>query len=175
MGNYLEWFTLDLASISTDTIADLKTKTPELAKYTSFLEEVRRGKPHDLSNEVERALTVRSPYTGTRPLVSFLDKELSMMKFVLKDGEDAVNMQELLCKMSSSKDAATRATCMRALNDGLGNSVSRVAALSLSAVAGSWLIENKERSYNCVVDETSITTARMKLWIVCWRLFVLKE
>ncbi|CAJ1935312.1 unnamed protein product [Cylindrotheca closterium] len=147
VGDYLEWFTLDLASIPTDTISDLKTKTPELSKYTAFLEEVQRSKPHDLSKEVERALTVRSPYTGTRPLVSFLDKELSMMKFDLKDGTDEVNMEVLLGKMSSSKDATTRATCMKALNDGLGNTVSRVGALSLSAVAGSWLIENKERSY----------------------------
>ncbi|KAL3933719.1 MAG: hypothetical protein SGBAC_010268 [Bacillariaceae sp.] len=145
VGDYLEWFTLDLASISSDTLADLKTKTPDLSKYTAFLDEVQRSKPHDLSKEVERALTVRSPYTGTRPLVSFLDKELSMMEFEIDNNK--MNMQLLLGKMSSSKDATTRATCMKALNDGLGNSVSRIAALSLSGVAGSWLIENKERSY----------------------------
>lgn len=147
VGDYLEWFTLDLASIPTETIAELKAKTPELAKYTAFLEEVQRSKPHDLSKEVERALTVRSPYVGTRPLVSFLDKELSMMKFDLKDGAGEVNMEVLLGKMSSSKDASVRANCMKALNDGLGGSLVRINALSLSAVAGSWLIENKERSY----------------------------
>ena len=97
--------------------------------------------------DVERALTVRAPYTGTRPVVSFLDKELSMMKFDLGDGNDPVNMEILLSKLSSSKDAEVRAKCLNVLNSGLGGGLVRIAALSLSAVSGSWLIENKERSY----------------------------
>ena len=40
-----------------------------------------------------------------------------------------------------------RAKCLQVLNDGLAGSVSRTAALSLSTVAGGWLIENKERKY----------------------------
>ncbi|KAL3901098.1 MAG: hypothetical protein SGARI_006122, partial [Bacillariaceae sp.] len=49
--------------------------------------------------------------------------------------------------MGSSKDPAVRAKCMAALNKGLGGDVGRVAALSLSMVAGSWHIENQERNY----------------------------
>lgn len=70
------------------------------------------------------------------------------MRFKI-DGDDGdeVNMEVLLSRMQSSKDAAFRAKCLKALNDGLDGSVSRTAALSLSAVSGSWLIENKERKY----------------------------
>jgi oligoendopeptidase F len=89
----------------------------------------------------------QSPYTGTRPLVSFFDKELSIMKFDISDTEKDVNMEVLLSRLSSSKDANARAKCLHELNEGLGGTIARVAALSLSSVAGSWLIENKERTY----------------------------
>jgi oligoendopeptidase F len=187
-GDYLEWFTLDLAGIPTETIEKLKIDKPGLTKYNAFLEEVQRSKPHDLNKDVERALTVRSPYTGTRPLVSFLDKELSLMKFDLHDGKGPVNMEVLLSKLSSSKDASVRGQCMKALNDGLSSSTSRVAALSLSAVAGSWLIENKERSYqglrsrrnlenNCpdAVVESLLTAVRSVGVTYCKRYYAMKK
>ena len=71
--------------------------------------------------------------------------------------ENNANMEVLLSKLSSSKDANVRYQCMKVLNDGLGGegeagkgnggAVARIAALSLSAVAGSWLIESQERNY----------------------------
>lgn len=118
-----------------------------LVKYKSFIDELRRQKPHNLSKDVERALTVRSPYTGTRPLVSFFDKELSLMQFKIDNEGEEINMEVLLSKMQSSNDAAFRAKCLKVLNDGLAGSVSCTATLSLSSVSGGWLIENKERKY----------------------------
>ena len=55
-------------------------------------------------------------------------------------------MEVLLAKMTSSKDAATRYECMKALNTGL-KEFERVAALSLNMVAGSWHAENTERGF----------------------------
>lgn len=146
-GNYLEWFELDVAGMSTEDINEQYEQGPNLKHYTAFLDELRRQRPHNLDKDVERALTVRAPYVGTRPLVSFFDKELSLMRFQLDEGKDQVNMEVLLSRMSSSKNADVRAHCLKTLNEGLGGSVTRIAALSLSSVAGSWLIENKERSY----------------------------
>jgi|EP00670_Eutreptiella_braarudii_P013817 pepF/M3 family oligoendopeptidase len=147
-GDNLEWFSLDVAELDDADLTKQYGAEPNLSKYKSFIDELRRQKPHNLSKDVERALTVRAPYAGTRPLVSFFDKELSLMRFKI-DGEDGdeVNMEVLLSRMSSSSDAAFRAKCLKALNDSLAGSVSRTAALSLSAVSGSWLIENKERKY----------------------------
>lgn len=69
------------------------------------------------------------------------------MRFKLDEDGEEVNMEVLLSKMQSSTNAEFRAKCLKTLNDGLGGSVARTAALSLSAVAGGWLIENKERKY----------------------------
>jgi oligoendopeptidase F len=144
-GDYLEWFELDLAELTNEEIDQKYAQEPDLVKYKAFLDELRRQRPHNLDKTVERALTVRAPYSGTRPLVSFFDKELSLMRFQL--GEETVNMEVLLSRMGSSKDATVRASCLKALNNGLAGAVTRTAALSLSSVAGSWLIENKERKY----------------------------
>jgi len=150
-GNNLEWFSLDVAELDNAVLANQYEKEPDLSNYKSFIDELRRQKPHNLSKDVERALTVRSPYVGTSPLVSFFDKELSLMRFKIDDdSDDEVNMEVLLSKMQSSSDAEFRAKCLRALNNGLGGSVSRTAALSLSAVSGGWLIENKERKYSAL-------------------------
>lgn len=189
MGDYLEWFTLDVASLSQDVLEQHIQATPGLLQYKSFLDELLRQKPHDLSKDVERALTVRSPYTGTRPVVSFLDKELSLMKFDLDgEGKPTVNMELLLSRLSSSKDATVRAKCLKTLNEGLNNSIVRVAALSLSTVAGGWLIENKERNYttlrsrrnldnNCPdnVVESLLSGVRSQGVLLCKRYYGLKK
>ena len=147
--DHLSWFTLDLAAIKEQDFQLL-----EVGKYTSWVNDVRKQRPHNLEKNVERALTLRGPYTGTRPLVSFLDKELSLLQFPLNDDDNnddetqkMVNMKILLSRLSSSKDATMRAKCLHLLNEGLGTHMVRISALSLSAVTGSWLIENKERSY----------------------------
>lgn len=148
-GDNLEWFSLDIAEIDDAVLAKQFSDEPGLTAYRSYIDELRRQRPHNLSKDVERALTVRSPYSGTHPLVSFFDKELSLMRFRIDDDDDGkdVNMEVLLSRMQASTDSKFRAKCLRALNDGLAGSVSRTAALSLSSVAGSWLIENKERKY----------------------------
>ena len=209
-GNYLEWFELDVAGMSQQTLDGHFKVQPLLeTKYRSYLNELRRQQPHNLPKDVERALTVRSPYSGTRQLVSFFDKELSLMRFELttqpsssgegkvegeKDGttkkkdSETVNMEVLLSRLSSSKDAAVRAECLRELNNGLGGSVSRVAALSLSSVAGSWLIENKERSYrnlrsrrnlqnNCPDDvvDSLLSGVRSAGVVLCKRYYNMKK
>ena len=48
-GDYLEWFELDVASLSTDVISAHKAATPDIIKYNAFIEEMQRQKPHDLS------------------------------------------------------------------------------------------------------------------------------
>ena len=188
VGDYLEWFTLDVASLSSQVLEQHYQATPGLNKYKAFLDELQRQKQHDLAKDVERALTVRAPYSGTRPVVSFLDKELSFVKFDLEEGQPPVNMEVLLSKLSSSKDAAVRAKCLRVLNEGLNQSITRVAALSLSAVSGSWLIENKERKYatlrsrrnldnNCPdnVVESLLMGVRSEGVILCKRYYSLKK
>jgi len=65
---------------------------------------VRRSAPYNLTKEVERALTVRAPFAGEGKVVEFYGNELSRLRFTEADGAE-VNLEVLLSKMNSSKDA----------------------------------------------------------------------
>jgi len=147
-GNSLEWFELDLAAMEEGPLTAQYAKKPKLNDFKSFIDEARRQRPHNLAKDVERALTVRQPYSGKTPAVQFFDQELSLLRFDLgtEDLKD-VNMEVLLSRLGSSKDAAFRRIALKALNSGLQGSMARIAGLSLNMVCGSWLIENKERGY----------------------------
>ena len=143
--NELTFFSLELADLAQDELDAQMAAEPEaLGRYAAFIEETRHSQPYNLSKEVERALTVRAPFAGKGKVVEFYGNELSRLRF--SQGDEEVNMEVLLAKMTSSKDAATRYECMRILNDGLRN-FERVAALSLNMVAGSWHAENSERGF----------------------------
>lgn len=61
--------------------------------------------------EVERALSVRSAFSGKGPVVEFYGKELSYLKFEW-EGE-MVNLEVLLSKMSVSRDAEFRRKALK--------------------------------------------------------------
>jgi len=150
-GNELTFFGLELADLPQAQLDTQVAAEPEaLGKYAPYIDEVRRSQPYNLSNEVERALTVRAPFAGKGKVVEFYGNELSRLRFTAPGAAGAaaeeVNMEVLLAKMTSSKDAATRAECMQTLNTGL-KAFERVAALSLNMVSGSWHAENTERGF----------------------------
>jgi oligoendopeptidase F len=146
-GNELTFFGLELADMPQEQLDEQLAAQPEaLGAYAAYIDEVRRSQPYNLTKEVERALTVRAPFAGKGKVVEFYGNELSRLRFAEKEGEEEVNMEVLLAKMTSSKDAATRLECMKTLNTGL-KFFERVAALSLNMVAGSWHAENSERGF----------------------------
>ena len=162
-GNFLQWFSLEIANLEEEDIEkQYKMHDGKLkSKYKAFIEEERRSKPYNLSKEVERALTVRSAFAGKRQVVEFYGNELSRLRFPLKDSENGettkeVNMEVLLAKMTSSKDTKTRRECMNILNEGLVK-FERTCALSLNMVAGSWHIENTERGFKNLRSQRNVS------------------
>lgn len=147
-GDSLNWFELDLATMEEGPLLAQYKKDPVLGNFKAFIDEARRQRPHNLSKDVERALTVRQPYSGKTPTVQFYDQELSLLRFDLGTEElKDVNLEVLLSRFGASKDAAFRRTALKTLNNGLQGSMARIAGLSLNSVCGSWHIENKERGF----------------------------
>lgn len=156
-GDHLTFFELELAELEDAHVASQIAGSPTLAKYKPFVEEVRRSRPFNLSQPVERALTVRGPYVGKSPVVQYYDAELSLLRFEdPAGGKEPINMELLLSKLSASTDAALRARALHSLNEGL-KPFERVAALSLNVVAGDWLVENKERGYATVRSRRNVS------------------
>jgi len=142
--NYLTFFGLQLAALEDDALAAQLKATPALKKYEPFIDDVRRSKPYNLSQEVERALSVRAAFSGKSPVVEFYGKELSYLNFEW-EGE-TVPLEVILSKMGSSKDAEYRRNALKVVNEGL-KKIERTAALSLNMVAGDWFAENQERKF----------------------------
>lgn len=156
-GDHLTFFELELADLDAASLEAQIAASPALAKFKPFIEEVRRSAKFNLSQPVERALTVRGPYVGTNPVVQFYDKELSLLRFDdPAGGKEPINMELLLSKLSSSTDAKLRARALHSLNEGL-KGFERIATLSLNVVAGGWLIENKERKYATVRSRRNVS------------------
>lgn len=142
--NCMVFFGLQLAELDEISLEQQYEATPELKKYSPFIDETRRTQPYNLEQQIERALSVRAPFTGKGPVVEFYQKELSFLRFDL-DGEEA-NLEVVMSKMTVSKDAAERKKLMQVLNDGL-REFERTAALSLNMVAGGWHVERQERGF----------------------------
>jgi len=153
-GNYLTWFNLELAAMEESAMEAQYATSDALKKYKPFIDEVRRSAPYNLSKDVERALTLRSQFSGKGKVVEFYGNELSRLRFDL-DGKQ-VNLEVLLAEMTSSKDTEVRKKCMKTLNDGLKD-FERTCSLSLNMVAGSWYIENKERGFKTLRSQRNLS------------------
>eukprot|EP00922_Rhytidocystis_sp_ex-Travisia-forbesii_P036215 GHVS01053724.1.p1 GENE.GHVS01053724.1~~GHVS01053724.1.p1 ORF type:complete len:722 (-),score=150.05 GHVS01053724.1:197-2101(-) len=150
----LTFFTLEIAKMD-DAVVAVAMKDEGVRKYKSWIENTRAKKPFYLSEEVERALSVRGPWTSEDPVTDYLEQQLSSAKFKstpdMHDGSTStlqqMNLEEVLNKLFS-KEQTVRRAALKCLNSGLkSNYINRFAALSLNIVAGSWHIEMKERNY----------------------------
>lgn len=146
--NSLNWFAVELAQLPQEDVDRQLGESTELnERYKAFVDDVRKFRPYNLSKDVERALSVRSSFSGKQPVVEHYMREISYLRFPSPDGDGSeINLEMLLAKLGQSKDAAFRAKCLKTLNDGLAP-LTRQCALSLNVVAGNWHIENVERGY----------------------------
>ena len=80
-GDYLVFFELELAELTTEALDNQYESSELLRRFKPYIDNVRKSRPYNLSQEVERALTVRGPYAGKTPVVDYYDKELSLLRF----------------------------------------------------------------------------------------------
>uniref|UniRef100_A0A0G4GU87 Peptidase M3A/M3B catalytic domain-containing protein n=1 Tax=Chromera velia CCMP2878 TaxID=1169474 RepID=A0A0G4GU87_9ALVE len=145
--DFLNFFKIELAALGDEEFEKAMKADSRLERYRSFLEETRKSKPFLLEESVERALTVRGPWAGTRTVTEFFEQELSKAKFKVEGEEEELGLEQLLSRLSSP-DQSVRQTALKSLNAGLElNKVDKIACLSLNMVCGSWHIENEERGY----------------------------
>eukprot|EP00922_Rhytidocystis_sp_ex-Travisia-forbesii_P022369 GHVS01032755.1.p1 GENE.GHVS01032755.1~~GHVS01032755.1.p1 ORF type:complete len:676 (+),score=94.39 GHVS01032755.1:222-2249(+) len=157
----LTFFTLEISKM-TDKVVETAMTDETVQKYSSWIENTRAKKPYYLSEEVERALSVRGPWASEEPVTDYLEQQMSSAKFTatpeMLGPADLVgvvgptttgqlNLEAVLNKLFS-KEQTVRRAALKCLNSGLkSNYINRFSSLSLNMVAGSWHIEMKERNY----------------------------
>ena len=143
-GEHLTFFEHELVALSEKEIARQAKKDTFLTKHLPWIAQIRRFKPHLLSEEVEGALAKRGPF-GPGAWSEFYDEIEADLRFAL-DGKQ-LTLTEILHVMSDDADRDRRAKALKALNAGLGGSFAKYSAQTLWQTAGSGALEDKERGY----------------------------
>ena len=143
-GEYLTFFELELVALDDTTLAVLYEKDAVVTKHRPWIEHARIFKPHVLTEDVESALTKRSPF-GAGSWGEFFDEVEADLEF--EYGGKKMTISEILNLLAESKDANERAIILKIINDGLGGHFAKYSAQTLYMVAGASGIEDNERKY----------------------------
>ncbi len=103
LSSQILFFTLSINSISDKEIA-VKLKVPELAKYSSWLRDIRSFKPYQLADNLEKLLLEKN-VAGRAAWTRLFDETIGDLRFSY-EGEQLTEPQ--IFNKLSSKEAATR-------------------------------------------------------------------
>jgi oligoendopeptidase F len=151
ISTHLVFFTLEINRID-DADLDAKTKTPALARWRPWLNDVRAFRPHQLSDEIERLLHEKH-VVGRAAWNRLFDETIAGLRFPV-DGRDLTISDTL--NLLSDTDRATRRKGAEVLGDVLGKNA-RVFALVTNTLAKDKEIEDKWREYPRPVSSRNLS------------------
>ncbi|MEY4744494.1 MAG: hypothetical protein RL272_439 [Candidatus Parcubacteria bacterium] len=142
--DWMTFFDHELVALDDAAIASLAASDPVVKKHLTWIEHARVFKPHLLKEEVEGALTKRSPF-GPGSWADFFDEFEADLRFPWK-GEDRT-LTEMLHILTDDRDAAVRAAALKTINGGFAGHFAKYSAQTLHMIIGSKEIEDRERGY----------------------------
>lgn len=147
--DWLTFFDHELVGLDDAVIASLAKTDAVVQKHLPWIAHARVFKPHLLKEEVEAALTRRSPF-GAGAWADFFDEVEADLRFPW-DGEEKT-LTEMIHVLSYDNDPEARAKALKTINAGLGGAFAKYSAQTLYMVAGSKEIEDGERGYRHPMD-----------------------
>ena len=144
VGEYLEFFEIEIAGLDEAVIQHAAKEDAAVAKHLPWLSQIRLFKPHQLSEDIESALTKRQQFSEGA-WSEFFEELESDLRF--QSGEKLIGLEEILHQMTESTDAEERARLLKTINDGLGGPFGKYSAQTLHMVVGSKEVEDRERGY----------------------------
>jgi oligoendopeptidase F len=147
----LTFLDIEVCKIDQSVLGQLTNIDKRVNFYLPYIEKIRRFDKHNLPEEVERALTLRSPY-GPSAVSDYLEEQIAGLEVRIHprigvDTSPRVATFEEALSLLSSPDRELRAATLRAVNSILGEKVSPLSALALNLVAGKKSVEDRERSF----------------------------
>ncbi len=151
--NHLNFFEHELAGLTDEQYA-AALEDPVAARHRPFLDFIRANRRYLLSEEVERALTLRGPF-GPSEWTEFTSEVEAELRFDV-DGA-SLTLPEVLHRVTSAPDTNERARAMRALSGGLRDQrFDRLMARTLNVVMGAKAVEDRERGYSSPISARNI-------------------
>ena len=143
--DYLTFFEHELVAIDDTTYADILQRDATAKQHQSLLDHIRANRRFLLTEDVERALTLRSPY-GPSEWSDHIDEVEAELRFSF-DGRE-LNLPETLHIVSNDRDEARRAQALATFSKGLTSQrFDRLMARTLNVVLGAKYVEDRERGY----------------------------
>src|SRR5687768_6858756 len=142
--DWLNFFDHELVALDDAAIASLAANDPAVKKHLPWIEHARVFKPHLLKEEVEAALTRRSPF-GAGSWSEFFDEFEADLRFAWKGEEKTLT--EMLHILSYDADPAVRADALAVINGGFSGHFAKYSAQTLHVIIGSKEIEDRDRGY----------------------------
>jgi oligoendopeptidase F len=152
--NHLNFFEHELVALSDEQYAAAASADATAEQHRSYLDYVRANRQYLLSEEVERALTLRGPY-GPSEWTEFMNELEAELRFSLDDRQ--LRLPELLHVLSNDPDASLRAKALEVLSRGLHEQhFEHVMARTLNVVMGAKAVEDRERGYQKPISARNI-------------------
>lgn len=151
-GDHFSFFSIEIGKIDDQTYAALLQNDPRVAKYQPYLDKIRENAKHLLSEEVERALALRSPF-GVAEWREYFEQRVTATRFKLESdvfkGEDfngqSVTEERALKLLADHPRPEVRAALQRIVNETLAQEIVPLMATVLNNVAGVKNVEDGER------------------------------
>jgi oligoendopeptidase F len=152
--DHLTFFEHELVAIDDAVYADILQRDPVAARHRSLLDHIRVNRRFLLAENVERALTLRSPF-GPSEWSDYVDETETELRFDFDARE--LTMPEILHVVSNDRDADRRAAALAAFSTGLTTQrFDRLMARTLNVVIGAKYVEDRERGYANPMSATNI-------------------
>jgi len=143
--DHLTFFEHELVAIDDATYAAILQRDAVAARHRSLLDHTRANRRFLLAENVERALTLRSPF-GPSEWSDYIDEMEAELRFDFDARQ--LTMPEILHVVSNDRDAARRSGALAAFSSGLtAQGFDRLMARTLNVVLGAKYVEDRERGY----------------------------
>ncbi len=143
--DHLNFFEHELVAIDDATYEGILERDEIAKRHRPLLDHMRANRRYLLEENVERALTLRSPF-GPSEWADYVAELETELRFEL-DGEQKT-LPQILHVITNDGDAACRARALHVFSEGLAASrFDRTMARTLNVVLGAKAVEDRERGY----------------------------
>ncbi|MEM6990154.1 MAG: M3 family oligoendopeptidase [Myxococcota bacterium] len=144
-GNHLNFFEHELVAVDDATYAKALERDANAMRHRSLLDHIRANRQYLLEENVERALTLRSPF-GPSEWSDYIDELEAELRFSFDDREQT--LPEILHVISTDQDGDRRAGALKAFSEGLtAQGYDKVMARTLNVTLGAKGVDDAERGY----------------------------
>ncbi len=128
---------------------------PVAARHRPLLDHIRANRRFLLTEPVERALTLRSPF-GPSEWSDYIDEMEAELRFDFD--HRPLTLPEILHVVSNDRDSDRRAAALAAFSNGLTTQrFDRMMARALNVTLGAKYVEDRERGYSNPMSYANIS------------------